>query len=273
MAALFVCAPLGFIYAKAPTPEQPVTLPILTYHYVETAQGKSGKRGILVITPQIFEKQLEALRERGYETIFVREIPAMLSSPLSHRIAITFDDGYEDFYTNVLPLLKENDMKATLYVVTDFIGRPGYLTASELEDIIASELVEIGAHTAHHKNLTPLSSAKAQEEIEGSKRTLEQDYGLTVETFAYPYGKHSARVEAMVEGAGFTAAVTTERGFAQSPTHLFALKRIPAGAFTGSRKWKAIGDVSVMPTVPPPSPKSSSSASSAPTRPPHLRKH
>lgn len=243
IAGLLVCMTVPISHAQAPA-NRPMILPILTYHYVETVQNKTDRlRGALAIAPAVFEKQTKTLKDRGYETIFVRDIPRLLSASSlpSPRIALTFDDGYEDFFTDAFPLLKKYDMKATLYVVPDFIGRPGYLSATELTDIIASGRVEIGAHTVHHKNLTALSLAAAQEEIEGSKHILEQDYGITVETFAYPYGKHTPKVEALVAQAGFSAAVTTDRGFLQSSDRLLTLKRIPAGAFMGSRKWRAIG--------------------------------
>lgn len=255
IAGVFACLPVPISHAQA--------LPILTYHYVEIVQNKMDRRRCtLDIAPAVFEKQLKALHDRGYESIFVRGIPRLLSgvtllsrtaqssatpnilipNPKSPIVALTFDDGYEDFFTDAFPLLKKYGMKATLYVVPDFIGRPGYLSAAELTDVIASGLVEIGAHTVHHKNLTALSLAAAKEEIEMSKRTLEQDYGVTVETFAYPYGKHTPKVEALVGQAGFSAAVTTERGFLQSSDHLLTLKRIPAGSFLGSRKWRVIGE-------------------------------
>ncbi|MDO8469367.1 MAG: polysaccharide deacetylase family protein [Candidatus Peribacter sp.] len=245
------------------------TLPTLTYHYVESAQRASKRSVALITSPVIFEKQLLALQERGYKTIFVSAVPGHLVSSLhpSPAIALTFDDGYQDFYVNVFPLLKKYQAKATLYVVPAFIGKQGYLTQEELKDIVASGLVEIGAHTLHHKNLVRLSSTAAQKEIAGSKEELERDFGVTVTSFAYPFGAHTPRIEALVGEAGFTTAVTTQRGWDQSPESLLILKRIPGLAFVGTRKWKAIGD-----TAKEPSPATAtSSSSSAAGKPLHRR--
>lgn len=258
-----VLCPL-FAHAQIASSAATITLPILTYHYVEPVQGMTRRGATLTVTPAVFEHQLQALQGRGYETIFVKDIPSIFSrvpsSSFSNSqytnphlstvalakveptsIALTFDDGYEDFALFVLPLLRQYRMKATFYVVTDFVGKQGYVTAEELQEIIASGLVEIGAHTVHHKNLLNISLTLARDEIEGSKHALEQDYGLSVQTFAYPYGKHSPRIDALVQDAGFSAAVTTERGYDLHPQQLFALKRIPAEAFVGNRKWRAIG--------------------------------
>lgn len=236
--------------------EGSTVLPVLTYHYVESPRGATSHGAALTTAPIIFEKQLAALQERSYRTIFVKEIPSILTkvpspAPPGSRInghpsppvALTFDDGYADFAHVVLPLLKKYQAKATLFVVPDFIGRAGYLTRQELQDCIDSGLVEIGAHTLHHADLTRLATAAARTEITRSIAALEQDYGVTVTSFAYPFGRHTPRIEKLVEESGCTAAVTTDRGWNQSAQQIRSIKRIPARAFVGSRKWKAIGDI------------------------------
>ncbi|MDD5041222.1 MAG: polysaccharide deacetylase family protein [Candidatus Peribacteraceae bacterium] len=259
----------SFALADSETePDQTIPLPILTYHYVESLEDATRRAAALITSPVVFEKQLLALQERGYQTVFVRDIPSRLVSPLRSfpAIALTFDDGYEDFYWNVLPLLRKYRMKTTLYVVPGFIGKTGYLSEEELRAINDTGLVEIGAHTLHHKNLPRLSTAAATQEIRGGKEELEQKFGITVSSFAYPFGAHTPRIEKIVEGAGFTAAVTTDRGWDQSPSRLYTLRRIPGLVFLGSRKWKAIGEPAA------PSVTSSASSTASPSaRPNHRR--
>ncbi|MEI8230421.1 MAG: polysaccharide deacetylase family protein [Candidatus Peregrinibacteria bacterium] len=223
-----------------------ITLPILTYHFLEVVKEKKDKLRIsMAITPTIFEKSLQDLADKHYQTIFLRGIPAMFRrtmNPASPVIALTFDDGYEDFYTDAFPLLKKYSAHATLFMISSYIDRPGFLSLKELKEINDSGLVEIGAHTVHHKNLTRISLKKAEAEIAGSKTEIEQKLGIHVDTFAYPYGKWNPKLATIVEKAGFTAAVTTERGFLQSPNTMMSLRRISAGAFMGTRKWKTIGE-------------------------------
>lgn len=223
-----------------------LTLPILTYHYLEPVQDKKDRLRIkLSVNPDVFEEQLQALREKKYRTVFVREIPAILngSGAVSmKRIALTFDDGYEDFYINAFPLLKKYNMEATVYIVNDFIGLPGYLTDGEITVLLASGLVEVGCHTLHHLDLAKISPDQARTEIADAKRLYEKKFATRMDTFAYPFGQFTRNIIALVKQAKFTAAVTTQKGFLQSGKNIFTLKRIPAGSFTGKRKWKAIGD-------------------------------
>lgn len=223
-----------------------LTLPIITYHYLEVVQNKKDKQRIsMAITPAIFEKTLKELSEKKFQTVFVRDIPGILrrttiaNSPL---IALTFDDGYEDFFTDAFPLLLKYSAKATVFVISSYIDKPGYLSREQLQVLNDSGLVEIGAHTVHHKNLTNLSLKNADEEIAGSKQEIEQRLGMHVDTFAYPFGKWNPALASLVSNAGFSAAVTTERGFLQNADKMMSLRRITAGAFMGARKWKTIGE-------------------------------
>jgi peptidoglycan/xylan/chitin deacetylase (PgdA/CDA1 family) len=197
------------------------------------------------VRPYVCEWQIKELCAREYMSYFVREIPLLLDGtlvPASKRIVLTFDDGYEDFYTEVFPLLQKYQVKATLFVINDFLGKPGYLTGEQVKEIAASGLVEIGAHTMHHQNLTYLSLKDAEAEIEQSKEGLEALLATPVQSFAYPYGRYSRRIVPLVRDAGFTAAVGTDFGYWQSPENLFTLKRIHARAFTGRERWFVIGD-------------------------------
>ena len=220
--------------------------PILTYHHLEVVNDTSDKlRVSLAIRPDVLERQLLALRSRKYVTVFVRDIPHMLHgdipTPMRH-VALTFDDGYEDFYTNAFPLLEKYKAKATLFIINDLIGKPDYLTWPQVQEILQSGLVEIGAHTLDPPDLTKLSLDQARSQIQGSKSGLELNLGVDIETFAYPYGKYSRQVEMLVQQAGFSAAVTTDRGFRQSSRDYFTFERIPAGAFEGQKKWRSLGE-------------------------------
>lgn len=75
-------------------------------------------------------------------------------------VILTFDDGYEDNYTEMLPILEEYGMKATVYVITNQIGQPGYLTWDQLRAMQVRG-IEIGSHTANHDPLTSDGRSKA----------------------------------------------------------------------------------------------------------------
>lgn len=215
-----------------------ISLPILMYHYVEFVRDpKDTIRKSLDVNPFIFEKQLKNIKENGLTTYFVRDIPDIFSGKIkdggSNKIILTFDDGYEDFYTDAFPLLKKYNAKATIYIIYDFIGRRGFLNKAEIKELIASGLIEVGSHTLDHSFLKSASPEVAKKQIVDSKSLLEKTFGITVNTFAYPYGAFNQSDVKLVQDAGYIAAVTVARGTKQSDNNIFDLYRLRAGGYEG----------------------------------------
>jgi peptidoglycan/xylan/chitin deacetylase (PgdA/CDA1 family) len=220
------------------TPRASVRMPMPLYHYIEYVQDPNDKgRQSLDIRPDLFEKQLADMQKAGYTTLWVKDVPKLLSGEekLPEKpVVLTFDDGYADFYTDALPLLKKYQAKGTLYIINDLLNTPGYLTNAQVKEIIASGLVEIGAHTLDHKNLKSTPIAEQKRQIFESKAGLEKEFGITMETFAYPYGAYSDQTVALAKEAGFTAAVSVDAGNIDSEKNLFVLPRTRAGALIGN---------------------------------------
>lgn len=221
-----------------------IHLPIIMYHYVEYVKDAGDFiRKSLDIVPHAFENQLKTIDDNCYETYFVRDIPDILDGKKPHNeksVILTFDDGYEDFYTDVLPLLKKYHIKATLYVVYNFIDRKGFLSKKELNEIVGSGLVEIGSHTLNHRYLKNLSADTQRSEIFESKTKLEKLLKIPVNTFAYPYGAFDDRTVELVKEASYSAAVSVIRGVTQSIDNQFILYRIRAGGTTGDNMIKLL---------------------------------
>ena len=235
--------PAHIAFAASGSIAPKIHVPVLLYHYVEQPSATDAGRKAMTIAPSVLENQLKALQGKQYETVFVRDIPAFLEgtkTPPKNPVALTFDDGYEDFYADAFPILKKYNVVATLYVISSFIGKGGYLTSGELKDIIASGLVEIGAHTVDHPHLSRHKTAEQRSEVVDSKKTLERDFGIDVDTFAYPYGDYDKRTITIVNDAGFTAAVTTNKGTRYSAKDILTIPRLHAGAFLGKNKWKTL---------------------------------
>lgn len=117
-------------------------------------------------------------------------VPVGFNSAL---LTLTFDDGYETSYTNALPLLKQYGMTSTQFVITDLIGKSGYMTATQLKSYY-TDGDEIASHTVTHDDLTQESASQLTTEMTGSKSTLEKDTGETVTDLAYPYGLYNTNV-------------------------------------------------------------------------------
>lgn len=214
------------------------SVPIFMYHFIEVVQDKKDTlREAMAVTPTQFEEQLKFLSENDIHTYFVRDVPRFLDGTLSDpkRVMLTFDDGYEDFYTDAFPLLMKYGAKATLYVINDRIGTKDYLTQAQLTEIAQSGIVEIGAHTIDHPDLRTLSAEKQRHQIADSKHGLEEMLGVTVDSFAYPYGYYTDETVKLVREAGFVTAVTTKPGKLQSPSMLLTLRRLRPGPVTSAK--------------------------------------
>lgn len=213
-------------------------IPILMYHYVEYVQDKNDKeRQLLNVTPNIFERQLQTLITDGYTFITAKELGDVLDGIMqvpAKPIILTFDDGHWDLDTNVIPILKKYHIKATAYIVPGFVGtNTDSLTSLELQDVIDSGLVDVGAHTVHHISLKGKSVAQAKYEIGTSRSMLEQKYHIHVYSFAYPYGAFDQNTVDFVKQAGFTTAASTIAGNEQSSQNRFFLFRVRPGYNTG----------------------------------------
>lgn len=218
---------LGTIAYMALTPV-PEGVVILEYHMVEDDDGLASDERPYNVPPAEFAAQLDYLQQQGYETItmqdYMRARKGKQELP-ERAVALTFDDGYEDNYTEVWPSLAQRDMKATIYMVTNDIGRPRYLDWNELRDLQAHG-IEIGSHTANHQPLTTLDEATQIDELRLSKLLLEWNGIHTVYSFSYPNGAYDATLPAKLQQEEYLNAVTGDAGVNTMTTDPYLLQRV-----------------------------------------------
>jgi peptidoglycan/xylan/chitin deacetylase (PgdA/CDA1 family) len=163
---------------------------ILIYHQVDAGNGQE-----MDIGGDDFEKQMRWLASTGA----VRPLEDVLANLDSTEPAyvITFDDGYTDMYENGFPLLRELGLPFTLYLTTAPMetGRPlredGFsapCTWDQVEEMVGSGLVTMGAHTHTHADLRHISEDEIEHEVGTSNQIIEQRTGLKAQHFTYPWG-------------------------------------------------------------------------------------
>lgn len=234
----FVSAELAASSSLAAVPTfQRVTFihaPILMYHYISVAPATTTLPG-LYLDPAIFENQLQEMAKVGYQAVFMSEMMHDIISGASttKTIALTFDDGYEDFYINAFPLLKKYNLKGTFYVIINALDRPGYITKAQLQEMAASGLVEIGSHTFNHPDLRLKKEADAIFEIKSSKGELEKIIGQPVLTFAYPYGYYNYQILEIMKNAGYLGALSVIPGTNHKPDNHWLITRLRPGSRSG----------------------------------------
>lgn len=221
-----------------PPLSQSVRVPILLYHYVENVSDKRDTMRVsLNIPPHIFASQVQTLKNANFTFMMASELGDVLDGKknLPNRpVLLTFDDGYRDFYTDVFPILKKHRVKATQYVISGVIGKPNYMSGSQIKEILKSGLVEIGAHTVHHVSLSAKLFPVVQYEVKKSKADLEKNYKIKVVSFAYPNGEFDQQAISIVKNAGFETAVSTVPGIDQSQNNRYFLYRLRPGFKVGA---------------------------------------
>ena len=209
-----------------------VDVPILMYHYVsEPPSDADVYRVDLSVTPDEFRNQMAWLKENGYQAVTLYEIAAALNSEEAalppRPVVITFDDGYEDNYHNAFPILKEMEMPATFFVLTDVTDRSeaGYMTWPMLEEM-ANAGMDIEVHGREHFELTGRDYDWLIFHLLGPIETIEANLGYRPRFLSYPAGLYDDDVIAVAQEVGYWGAVTTLNGFEQNSALPFKMRRL-----------------------------------------------
>ncbi|MCW2980880.1 MAG: polysaccharide deacetylase [Solirubrobacterales bacterium] len=187
-------------------------VPILEYHDLgKPPEGETYPE--LFVGRDDFAKQMDWLEERGYEAVTLEQVQEAWyhDGKLPPKpIVLSFDDGYRPQFTFALPTLKEHGWAGVLNLKAE--GSDLY--ESNVKAMIAAGW-ELAAHTIHHLDLTELGPEEVEEEVAGSRKILQKEYGVPVNNFCYPSGKFDESVVEAVEEAGYTGATTEISGFAE----------------------------------------------------------
>jgi peptidoglycan/xylan/chitin deacetylase (PgdA/CDA1 family) len=231
----------------------PVANPqVIQYHRI-ASKNECKESPVVCDDVDAFTKQMNYLLEEGYYFASLDEIVQHVKGEISlpgKSMAITFDDGFQDNFTYAYPVLKERNIKATIFLNTAFIGKAlpyrdtfwqpsctvntesiqQFLSWKEIE-IMHADVIDFDPHTHTHVNLTEVSELQAEEEIGISKKIVEQKLGKISKHFCYPYGLWNARIITLVKKHGFAAAWTVSRENIARGLTLYHLPRRGVGGY------------------------------------------
>lgn len=213
----------------------PLHVPILEYHRVAIANGETGFAAGLITPPAVFEQQMQAMSDAGWTAITMGQLGDDLHQgrqPAYHSFVVTFDDGYEDGYTNALPVLRSKGFVATFFVIASRIGTPGNLTVLELRELVAAGN-EIGNHSWSHTDLEAKTPEQLVQETIGASGVIARDAGAWPKSYSYPLGLRDSQVIAAVSATpGIETAVVQEETRVESWATRLELPRIRVGPST-----------------------------------------
>jgi peptidoglycan/xylan/chitin deacetylase (PgdA/CDA1 family) len=242
LATLYLFLPLTRVVG----PKQGTRLPILMYHSIsDNLFGKSHPYFHINTSPEVFSQQMRWLRHAGYRTLSLAEAWAGLESgsDLSKKVIITFDDGYRDFYTDAMDVMKQCGFTATIFLTTDRIRNApariegaDYLTWKEVRELY-DQGIQFGAHTVTHPDLRSLGPEQIEYELGRSKEIIEQSLGAPLKSFSYPHAfpeedrPFTRFLQDLLENQGFENGVSTIIGRAQRENNRFFLPRLPVNSW------------------------------------------
>lgn len=205
----------------------------LMYHEIELpgrpmCQRESGYQRYVVRQPD-FEMQMRLLKSEGWSGQCVSDA---LANPRLPGVAITFDDGCETDLLTAAPLLRELGYGATFYITVSFLGKPGYLSRTQLREL-ADLGCEIGSHSMTHAYLPDLSPAQLTREISDSKKELSEITGRSIDHFSCPGGRWNPSVLAAARQAGYRSVATSRAAANPASNITSALGRLAIMRETG----------------------------------------
>lgn len=177
--------------AKELSPEIPV-ITVLCYHEVTPDREDD----CMNVKPEVFRQHIREFKEAGYSFIDVGDLRRYAKSPVSFpekTLLITFDDGYADNYKYAYPILREEQVPGTFFVVSSTINKDNRLTADQLREMLSNGM-KVGSHTVNHEILTNMNTEEVDFELRESKKSLEKILGDPVYALAYPTGKTNEAV-------------------------------------------------------------------------------
>lgn len=226
--------------SAAPEPEPPETpgptaVPVLLYHHLDPAtEGRDGA----IISVEAFAAQMAWLREHGFTAITTAELADWLDGKgeLPPRpVLITFDDGYYSNYEYAYPLLRDNGLRAALFVVTTTLGVDtafAHVTYEDLREMAEAGVFEPQIHSYDGHRLVdgePVLLSWTSEELQADLDLFLAGFaeaGLpTPIAYAYPFGAYSEQTLEVMRDNGIRLGLTTRPGLVERDTDPLQLPR------------------------------------------------
>jgi peptidoglycan/xylan/chitin deacetylase (PgdA/CDA1 family) len=215
-------------------PPEPPTPPfILMYHSVAPRPYDPFE---ITVSPGRFVRQVSWLRRRGLRGVCMRELLAAAECGRSAGlVGLTFDDGYADFTTYAMPVLRRHGFTATVFVVAGRLaGHNDWDQEGPLKPLLSVDQIrtaaecgmEIGSHGLTHQSLSSVDAGTLATELKVSKEILDGLGIPAIHGLAYPYGEVTDQVAGAVSTFGYDYAVAT---WHSGPTDRYTLPRTYVG--------------------------------------------
>lgn len=196
---------------------------LLNYHKIDYYDSP------LSVTPPEFEQQMSYFKTYNFHVVSLDQVYDCLEKGEklpSKPVVITFDDGYLDNYTYAYPILQKYKFPATIFVITDLVGKKGYINWTQAKEM-SENGIAIESHTVKHRPLSTQDNDSVMKELTKSREIIEKKIGSSVKYVAYPEGYYNELIKRLVKEAGYRGGLTIRHGTANKDSDPYALERIP----------------------------------------------
>jgi len=235
---------------------------VVTYHHVT---DQSNQR--YVIEPDQFAKHMAFLYENNFHPITLSEFLRFVETGVLEKenaVLITFDDGYESYYTHAFPILKQYQFPSVNFLITgrlrDTAERKRMnmttpLSYQQVQELLASGLVEVGSHTyslheqevsnewgelgpetapVYLKDLNRLEDDQEYRDrlyvdLTLSRVSLSELVGQPVETLSLPFGFMNETVLQVAQQTGYRYVFNSNPGVVRAGVNRMAIPRYDVG--------------------------------------------
>jgi len=220
----------------------PNKIPVLMYHALDNNDHPCGTNDpgelVYVINTTIFDKQMEYLFKNGYQAVTSNDL--LSGKSLNEKsVVIGFDDGHVSNYTLALPILNKYGFTAEVYVTTDWIGKPNYLSEEQISELFHAG-IQIGSHGASHRYLSDLSKKDNIEELSHSKSVLENIIGGPIYVFAAPGGRYNDLTISCLRELNYKIAYTSKIGYYTNMVDIYHIPRFAIKRDMGLSEFRKI---------------------------------
>lgn len=209
-----------------------ISLPVLMYHHIQDMNlAKEKNQASLTVETEVFRNQMKYLKDAGYKSAYASDLVNFFDGNgvvPQRSVLITFDDGYDDFATNAVPVLREFGFKTTIFIPTGLIDNPGYLSWNTIADLAKAGDIVFANHTWSHRNVGA-NKSDVEREIKTADLQLDERGLNSPKLFAYPYGLENDFAIQLLGSLGYKLAFTTRPGSTLCKKRSLELPRVRVG--------------------------------------------
>lgn len=228
---------------------------VLSYHHIAPEEDPTETATIAAAS---FRQHLDALQENGYNIVSLEDIESFLAGGeiRPNAVAITFDDGYESFYTYAFPELEKRHLPASVFLILSRVGSTkgtpkltweeirylqgrdinfhshsydGHRFARGVEKDIAALTEPIYRQDLGRLETRPEYAARIAADVARARELLAREAGINDRYFDYPYGRYSPELKEALQAAGYKLAFGFSPGMVTRDSDPLALPRLNVG--------------------------------------------